>query len=49
LTEEIAALQIGIEELIAVKVGIREAAKLYNLPPLAATLQLINDIKNIIK
>jgi hypothetical protein len=49
LTEEIAALQIGIEELIALKVGINEAVKLYNLPPLAATLRLINDIKNITK
>jgi hypothetical protein len=45
LTEEIAALQIGIDELIALKVGIKEAAKMYNLPFLAATLQLINDIK----
>jgi hypothetical protein len=45
LTEEIAALQIGIEELIALKVGINQAAKVYNLSPLAATLQLINDIK----
>jgi hypothetical protein len=38
-------LQIGIDELIALKAGIREAAKDYNLPPLTATLQLINDIK----
>jgi hypothetical protein len=45
LTEEIAALQIGIDELIALKVGISEAAKHYNLPPLIATLQLINDLK----
>jgi hypothetical protein len=45
LTEDIAALKIGIDELIALKVGIKEAAKMYNLPPLAATLQLINDIK----
>ncbi len=49
LTEDIAALQIGIDELIALKAGISEAAKLYNLPPLTATLQLINDIKNIIQ
>jgi DNA-binding transcriptional MerR regulator len=49
LTEDIAALKIGIDELISLKVGINQAAKLYNLPPLAATLQLINDIKNIIK
>jgi hypothetical protein len=45
LTEEIAALQIGIDELIALKVAINEAAKHYNLPPLAATLRLIEDIK----
>jgi hypothetical protein len=45
LTEEIAALQIGTDELIALKVGIIQAAKHYNLPPLAATLQLIDDIK----
>jgi hypothetical protein len=45
LTEDIAALGIGIDELIALKVGINQAAKVYNLPPLAATLQLINDIK----
>ena len=45
LTEDIAALQIGIDELIALKVGINEAAKLYKLPFLTATLQLINDIK----
>jgi hypothetical protein len=41
--------QIGIDELIALKVGIREAAKHYNLHPLTATLRLINDIKNIMK
>jgi hypothetical protein len=45
LTEEIAALQIGIDELIALKAGISEAAKMYNLHPLAATLRLINDMK----
>jgi hypothetical protein len=44
LTEEIAALQIGIDELIALKVGIIQAAKHYNLPPLATTLQLIKKI-----
>jgi hypothetical protein len=38
-------LQIGIDELIALKVGINEAAKHYNLPPLTATLRLIDDIK----
>jgi LysM repeat protein len=45
LTEDIAAFGIDIHELIALKVGINEAAKHYNLPPLAATLRLIDDIK----
>jgi uncharacterized protein (UPF0335 family) len=45
LTEEIAAWGIGIAELLALKVGINQAAKHYDLPPLAATLQLIEDIK----
>jgi hypothetical protein len=45
LTEDIAALHIGIDELIALKTGINEAAKHYNLPPLTATLRLIDDIK----
>src|ERR687888_234956 len=35
LTEDIVTFQIGIDELIALKVGIDEAAKHYNLPPLA--------------
>jgi hypothetical protein len=47
MTEEIAALGIDIDELIALKVGINEAVKHYNLPPLTATLRLINDIKKI--
>jgi hypothetical protein len=45
LTEDIAALGVGIDELIALKIGIKEAAKVYNLPPLTATLRLIGDIK----
>ncbi len=45
LTEDIAALSIGIDELIALKAAINQAVKLYNLPPLAATLRLIEDIK----
>jgi hypothetical protein len=49
LTEDISALGIGIDELIALKVGINEAAKHYNLPSLTATLRLIEDIKNTIK
>ena len=45
LTEDIAVWGIGIDELLALKVGINQAAKHYNLPPLAATLRLIDDIK----
>jgi hypothetical protein len=45
LTEDIAAWGIGIDELLALKVGIIQAAKHYNLPPLAATLRLIDDTK----
>jgi hypothetical protein len=45
LTEDIAAWGIGIDELLALKVGIIQAAKHYNLPPLTATLRLIDDIK----
>jgi hypothetical protein len=45
LAEAIAALGIGIDELIALKVGIREAAKHYNLPFVSAILRLIEDIK----
>ena len=44
LVEEISALQIGVEELIAFKIAINQAVKMYNLPPLAATLRLIEDI-----
>jgi hypothetical protein len=45
LTEEIVALQIGVDELIAVKAMINLAVKLYNLPPLAATLRMLEDIR----
>ena len=45
LVEEISALQIGVEDLIAFKIAINQAAKHYNLSPLAATLRLIDDIK----
>jgi hypothetical protein len=45
LTEDIAAWGIGIDELLAAKIGMNQAAKHYNLPPLAATLRLIDDIK----
>ncbi len=45
LTEEIAALGIGVDELIAFKAAINQGAKLYNLPPLAATLRLVDEIR----
>ena len=45
LVEEISALQIGVEDLIAFKIAINQAAKHYNLSPLAATLRIIEDIK----
>jgi hypothetical protein len=45
LTQEIAAFGIGIDELLAFKIGVREAAKHYNLPFVSATLRLIDDIK----
>lgn len=45
LVEEISALQIGIDELIALKVGINQTAKHYDLSPLTSTLRLIEDIK----
>jgi len=45
VTQDIAALGIGIDEPITLKAGINQAVKHYNLPPLAATLRLIDDIK----
>ena len=45
LTEDIAALGIGINELLAFKVGINQAAKYYNLPFVDATLRLIDHIR----
>ena len=36
---------IGIDELLALKVGIKQAAKMYNLPFASATMRLIEDIK----
>ena len=44
-TEEIAAFGIGINELLALEIGIKEAAKYYNLPFVSATMRLIEDIK----
>jgi hypothetical protein len=49
LTEDIAALGININELLALKIGINQASKYYNLPFVSATMQLIDGIKNIIK
>jgi hypothetical protein len=45
LTEEIAALGIGVDELIAIKAAINQAVKQYKLPPLAAILRLLEDIR----
>jgi hypothetical protein len=45
LVEEISALQIGVEELIAFKIAINQAVKHYDLSPLTSTLRLIDDIK----
>jgi hypothetical protein len=45
LAEDIAAWGIGIDELLALKVGMNLATKHYNLPPLTATMRLIDDIK----
>jgi hypothetical protein len=45
LTEDIAALGIGINELLALKIGINQAAKYYNLPFVSGTMQLIDDVK----
>ena len=44
-TEEIVALGFGIQELLGLEVGIKEAAKMYNLPFVSATMRLIEDIK----
>ena len=45
LTEGIAALGIGINELLALEIGIKEATKYYNLPYVSAAMRLIDDIK----
>jgi hypothetical protein len=44
-TEEIVAFGIGIQELIGLEIGIKEAAKAYNMSFCDATLHLIDDIK----
>ena len=38
-------MQIGVEELIAFKIGINQAARYYNLPFVGTTLRLIDDMK----
>jgi hypothetical protein len=45
-TEEIVAFGIGIQELIGLKIGIKEAAKAYNMSFCNSTLRLIDDIKS---
>jgi hypothetical protein len=44
-TEEIVAFGIGIQELIGLDVGIKEAAKMYNTSFFNSTMKLIDDIK----
>jgi GTP1/Obg family GTP-binding protein len=44
-TEEIVALGIGINDLLAFKIVINQAAKYYNLPFISATMRRIEDIK----
>jgi hypothetical protein len=45
LTEDIATSGIDITELLALKIGINQAAKYYNLPFVNAILRPIDDIK----
>jgi hypothetical protein len=45
-TEEIVSLGIDLHQLIAVDVGIKEAAKLYNMSFYNSTILLIDDIKS---
>jgi hypothetical protein len=49
LVEDIADLQISVEDLIAFKIAINEAVKHYDLSPLTSTLRLIDDIKTVNK
>jgi hypothetical protein len=49
LTEGISALGIRIDELLALGIGIKEAAKYYNLPYVSAAMRLIDDIKTLNK
>jgi hypothetical protein len=45
-TEEIVAFGIGIEELIGLDIGIKEAAKVYNMSFYNSTMKLIEDVKS---
>jgi hypothetical protein len=38
-------LGIGLDELLALKVGIKEASEIYNLPFVSETMGLIEDIR----
>jgi hypothetical protein len=49
LTEGIAALGVGINELLALEIGIKEAAKYYNLPYVSAAMRLTDDVKTLNK
>ena len=44
-TEELLSLGVGIQELIGLDVGIKEAAKMYNSSFFNSTVRLIDDIK----
>jgi hypothetical protein len=46
LTEDIAALGIGLDELLAFEIAINQSARHYNLPFVSATMRLIDDIKS---
>jgi hypothetical protein len=45
-TEEIVAFGIGIQELIGLEIGIKEAAKVYNMSFFNSTMKLIEDVKS---
>jgi hypothetical protein len=38
-------LGIGLDEILALKVGIKEASEIYNLPFVSATMGLMEDIR----
>jgi hypothetical protein len=45
-TEEIVSLGVGIQELIGLDIGIKEAAKVYNMSFFNSTMKLIEDVKS---